>query len=206
MVDIWRDSWGIECLSCAPVGIRTAFHSPNSASMEFPAHYSESKFAAANLLGEVLDTSRFGWPLTELTPCGKPIVLCHSVRDLLRDPLRLNTNIRNGSNLPEAARRQRTGGEKAGSASSVRPQQTRLAINFHSKPQAIEQNDTVAAHRFKKPRMANAGPLHSGTIDDPINLQLLQYLRMPAAVTHGDPLLRFFYGAKLTRMKFNNAI
>ncbi|WP_246669680.1 hypothetical protein [Agrobacterium sp. B1(2019)] len=108
--------------------------------------------------------------------------------------------------FPEAARRQRPGGEKTGPASSVSPQQTRLAIDFHSKPEGIEQNNVVTAHRFKKPGMADAGSLHSGTIDDPIDLQLLRYLRMPAAVTHGDPLLSFLYGAKVTRMNFKNAI
>ncbi|KVK45265.1 hypothetical protein L905_21875 [Agrobacterium sp. TS43] len=54
--------------------------------------------------------------------------------------------------------------------------------------------------------MADAGPLHPRTIDDPIDLQFLQYLRMPAAVTHGDPLLSFFYGTKVTRMNFKNTI
>ena len=53
------------------IGIRAAFHSPNSASMEFPADYSENKFAAANLLGEVLDTSRFGRSFNQLTPVRK---------------------------------------------------------------------------------------------------------------------------------------
>lgn len=54
-----------------PVGIRAALHSPNSASMEFPAHYSENEFAAANLLAEVLDPSRFGRSFNQLTPVRK---------------------------------------------------------------------------------------------------------------------------------------
>lgn len=57
----------LHAYNAVPVGIRAAFHSPNSASMEFPAHYSESKFAAANLLGEALDTSRFGQSFNQLT-------------------------------------------------------------------------------------------------------------------------------------------
>ncbi|MNL44415.1 hypothetical protein D3C87_1669890 [compost metagenome] len=46
--------------------------------------------------------------------------------------------------------------------------------------------------------MTDPRPLHSGTINDPIDLKLSKRLRMPTAIEYGDPLVLLVERAEIT--------
>lgn len=118
----------------------------------------------------------------------------------------LESNIRNGGNFPKPACRQRADGEETWPCLAIRAQQPGIGVDLDTKAKGIEPKYPVRSHAFQKARVADTRAFHAGAIDDPIDLQFLNHLCMPNAITNGDALLLFIDRLEITRVDSENAV